>query len=169
MSNAGFITASSGDNYRITGRGVLRAEELGVTPHELTRTNETVRTGVLPALAKVHEEKGRLYSAFKRDLEKELSIEGEILTGNLIVLDDAGYAEPTQNTGHRITDLGVKAVAEYRKTKGIADEFESHGTGSTPRGQALQKLVARMIAQQGWKTDEGGANVSRRDGRPHLA
>jgi len=156
MSNAGFIIGRPGYHYRITGRGALRAEDLGVTPDELTRTNQKARSDILLALAKVYEEKGRLYSAFKWDLEKELGLDGHILTSNLIVLDDAGYAEPTQNTGHRITDLGLEAVAEYRKTKGIADEFERiMELAPQPRGRALQKLVARMIAQQGWETDEG--------------
>jgi hypothetical protein len=156
MSNAGLITGRPGYHYRITGRGALRAEELSVTSDELTRTNQKVRTDILLALAKVYEEKGRLYSAFKWDMEKELGLEGHILTGNLLVLDDAGYAEPTQNTGHRITDLGLEAVAKYRKTKGIADEFERiTEMAPQPRGRALQKLVARMIAQQGWETDEG--------------
>jgi DNA-binding MarR family transcriptional regulator len=156
MSNAGFITGGFGGNYRITGRGTLRAEELGVTPDELTRTNQKARTDILLALAKVYEGQGRLYSAFKWDLEKELGIEGNILTGNLRVLVEAGYAEHTQNTGRRITDLGLVAVAEHRKTKGIADEFERISElAPQPRGRALQKLVARMIAQQGWETDEG--------------
>jgi hypothetical protein len=156
MSNAGFITGGMGGNYRITGRGVVRAEELGVTSADLTRTNQKARTGILLALAKVYEEKGSLYSAYKWDLEKELGIEGNIRTGNLRVLTELGYAEPTQNTGHRITDLGLSAVAEYRKTKGIADEFERISElAPQPRGRALQKLVARMIGQQGWDTDEG--------------
>jgi hypothetical protein len=156
MSNAGFITGGFGGNYRITGRGAVRAEEPGVTPDEFTRTNQKARTDILLALAKVYEEKGRLYSAYKWDLEKELGVAGNILTGNLRVLDELGYAEPTQNTGHRITDYGLDAIAEYKKTRGIADEFERISElAPRPRGRALQKLIARMIGQQGWETDEG--------------
>lgn len=156
MSDAGFITGGFGGNYRITGRGAVRAEQLGVTPDELTRTNQKARNDILLALAKVYEEKGRLYSAYKWDLEKELSIAGNILTGNLRVLGELGYAEPTQNTGHRITDYGLDAVAEYKKTRGIADEFERIlELAPRPRGRALQKLVARIIGQQGWEADEG--------------
>jgi hypothetical protein len=70
MSNAGFITSGMSGNYRITGMGAVRAEELGVTPVELTQTNQKARTDILLALAKVYEEKGRLYSAYKRGLEK---------------------------------------------------------------------------------------------------
>lgn len=156
MSNVGFITGGFGGNYRITGRGALRAEDLGVTPADLTRTNKKARIDILLALAKVYKKQGRLYSLYKWDLEKDLGIEGNIRTGNLRVLTELGYAEPTQNTGHRITDLGLAAVAEYRKTKGIADEFERVSElAPQPRGRTLQKLVARMLRQQGWDADEG--------------
>jgi hypothetical protein len=156
MSQAGLITGWSGGFYRLTGRGALRAEELDVAPSELTRTNQKARTDILLALAKVYEEKGRLYSAYKRDLEREFGLAGNIVTANLLVLDEAGYAEPAENGHYRITGVGLDAVEEYRKTRGLADEFERISElPPRPRGRALQKLIARMIGQQGWETDEG--------------
>lgn len=156
MSEAGLITGWSGGFYRITGRGAVRAEALAVTPAELTLINQKARTDILFALAKVYEEKGRLYSAYKRDLETELGVAGNIVTGNLKVLDELGYAAPAQNGHYKITDFGLSKVEEYRKTKGVADEFETiSGLPAQRRGRALQKLVARMIGQQGWETDEG--------------
>lgn len=156
MSREGLITGGMGGNYRITGWGALRAEELRVTPAELTWNNQKARTDILLALAKVNEEKGRLYSAYKRDLEKELGLTNHIVTGNLIVLDELGYAEPAENGHYKIKERGLDAVQDYKKVKDIADEFEKISKlAPQPRGRALQKLVARMIAQQGWETDEG--------------
>jgi hypothetical protein len=156
MSQAGFITGWSGGFYRLTGKGAIHAEELGVTPAELNRVNQKARTDILLALAKVYDEKGRLYSVYKRDLEKELGVAGTIVTANLLVLDETGYAEPAENGHYRITGVGLDGVEQYRKTRGVADEFETISELSPrPRGRALQKLVARMIGQQGWETDEG--------------
>jgi hypothetical protein len=99
-----------GGNYRLMWFGAIRAEELGVAPAELAGTNQKARTDILLALAKVYEEKGRLYSAYKRDLEKEFGLASNIVTGNLIVLDNLGYAKPAENGHYKITEQGLGAV-----------------------------------------------------------
>jgi hypothetical protein len=150
------ITGGMGGNYRLMGFGAVRAEELGVAPAELARTNQKARIDILLALAKVYEEKGRLYSAYKRDLEKQLGLASNIVTGNLIVLDNLGYAQPAENGRYQIKEPGLNYVQNYKRVKDIADEFERIiGLAPQPRGRALQKLVARMISQQEWETDEG--------------
>jgi hypothetical protein len=65
-------------------------------------------------------------------------------------LDELGYAEPAENGHYRIKERGLDAVQDYKRVKGVADEFERISKlAPQPRGRALQKLVARMIAQQG--------------------
>lgn len=147
---------ASGYRYMLLGRGAIYAEESGIVPAEHARTNQNVRTGILLALAEVYEKKGRHYSKFKHELESELGIDSNSATANLRVLVDLEYASPTGNAGYKIEDPGIAAVNKYRKTKGIADEFESvSAMAPQPRGRALQKLIARLIKQQGWETDEG--------------
>lgn len=157
MSGEGLIRSIAvGYRYRITGKGAVTAEQLGVAPEELRRTNERARTDILLALAKVYEEKGRLYSKFKGELEEQLGIDPNIVTGNLILLEELGYAEFAQNGCFKIAEPGLHVVKEYRKTKGLADEFERiSGLAPQPRGRELQKLLAQVIAKEGWSTEEG--------------
>jgi hypothetical protein len=140
----------------LLGRGAVHAEELGIVSADVVRANDRARTGILLALAEVYEKKGRLYSKYKNELEAELGIDSISVTANLTVLCDLGYASPTGNAGYKIEAPGIEAVKEYRKTKGVADEFERLSElAPQPRGRALQKLIARLIKQQGWETDEG--------------
>ncbi len=157
MSRAKLIRShGAGYRYMLTGAGAVRAEEEGVALAEFVRANQRIRTDILLALAEVYETRGRLYSKFKRELETELGIDQHVATANVMVLDDLGYAEPAENGCQRITDRGLAGVKEYRKKRGIADEFEKvSAMAPQPRGRALQKLIARLIKQQGWETDEG--------------
>jgi hypothetical protein len=71
------------------------------------------------------------------------------------VLLDLGYAESSGNAGSKLTYQGLSAVEDYRKNKGIADEFEVISEMSPqPRGRALQKLIAKVIEQHGWGQEE---------------
>lgn len=46
MSEGDLITGGMGGNYRLMGFGAVRAEELGVAPAELARTNQKARTDI---------------------------------------------------------------------------------------------------------------------------
>ena len=156
MTQEGLIKVRAmGGWYAIDSPGVLHAEEKGIAPEELAKTNQKARTQILLSLAKVYEEQGNLYTARNAELIEPTGFEENLVRGNLLVLLDLGYAESSGNAGSKLTYRGLRAVEEYRKNKGIADEFEVISEMKPqPRGRALQKLLAKVIEQHGWGQEE---------------
>ena len=155
MYKEGLILGRPGGSYRLDAPGVIHVEEAGIAPEELFKTNQQARTQILLALAKVYDEKGSLYSAANSDLMEETGFDKNILLGNLLVLLGLDYAESSGNAGSRITIRGLEAVEQYRRQKGLADEFETVSKMSPqPRGRALQKLLAKVCERNGWGQEE---------------
>lgn len=145
-----------GGFYEITSRGVIYAEEAGLVDEEIAGRNQTARTLILNALMKVYEDKGNLYSAGMTDLYEATGLEETVLKTNRQVLLGLDYIEATGNARFKITNIGVDAFTEYRRTVGLVDEFEDiSAMAPRPRGRALQKFLAKVIGQHGWEQDEG--------------
>jgi hypothetical protein len=139
----------------ITPLGIFYAENNGFAPEELKRRNEHVRVLLLDALAKVHEEQGNLYTASIDDLAHQSGLENKLVVDNLRVLEGLGQVEFKGNARFKITYNGLNTVEGIKRRRVISEEFESISKMSPqPRGRALQKLLAKLLGQQGWNEEE---------------
>jgi hypothetical protein len=156
MTYDGLIRESAaGGNYRITSRGIVHAENQGAAPEELVSRNRRVRTLTLDFLAKVHHERGRYGRVPYQQVCKEADLDPYVVVQNLSVLEHLGYVD-CQNNICKITFKGLKAVEDRRQRVAIAERFETISQmRPQPRGRELQKLLATIVAHQGWSQEEG--------------
>lgn len=157
MSHQGLIKAwTMGGNYIILSPGVLQAEKLGVVPEGLIKENQHARTVILDKLAAVYEKGGSIADAYIETLSGETGIEVNVLVNNLQVLEDLGYIESVSIGSYKIKYIGLEAVARWEISVGFVKEFEDISSLKPhPRGQALQKLLAKVIEKNGWFQEEG--------------
>lgn len=157
MVHDGFIRPwTAGRNYKITTRGILYAEEHNLAPEQLAKENQRLRTQALDNLGQLYEEKGRLAVSHYSGLADEVGADEKVLTYNLLLLKDTGYVDQIANGTFRITHQGIDAVADWRKRRSLADEYEGlSNLKPQPRGRALQKLFANVVERQGWSQQEG--------------
>jgi hypothetical protein len=148
---------TAGGNYLITPEGVISAEEQGIPPKELVKTNQRLRTLALDTLAKAYEEKGMLNCHVSIEQLMEVTgAEQDTLFRNLSLLTDLGYAEIPFYGHFKITYTGIDAVEEWRQKVALADEFERvEEMEPHPRGQEFQKLFAEVVEKYGWSQEEG--------------
>src|SRR5438309_1288859 len=69
---------AQGGWYAIDPPGVLHAEEAGIAPEELAKTNQKARTQILLSLAKVYEEQGNLHTARNSELIEQTGLDENI-------------------------------------------------------------------------------------------
>ena len=147
MCHKGLIRSrAAGWYYEIDARGVINAENEGISPEGLTKENQHIRTVVLNRLAKAYEEGGSLADVHIQPLSQNLDIDINLLVNNLQILEDLGYIEPVASGSCKITYSGLDAVKEWRQRSSFVDEFEQIlELKPQPRGRALQKLLAKVI------------------------
>jgi len=157
MCHNGLIRArAAGWYYEIDAGGVIRAENDGISPKELTKENQHIRTVVLDQLAKVYEKGGSLADAYIESMSRDLNLDLNLLVNNLQILEDIGYAESASMGSYKITYRGLDAVKEWRHRSSFAEEFEQISEQKPqPRGRSLQKLLAKVIEKDGWSQEEG--------------
>jgi DNA-binding PadR family transcriptional regulator len=156
MIRDGLIRESAaGGNYRITSRGIVHAENQGAAPEELVSRNQQVRTLALDLLAKVYHEKGRYGFGAPQQVCEKADLDLDVVVHNLSVLEDLGYVDRQVNI-YNITCKGLEAVEDQRQRVAIAERFETISQmRPQPRGRELQKLLATIVAHQGWSQEEG--------------
>jgi len=156
MSHQGLIRARAGRHYEIDAQGVINAENEGVSPKEITKENQQIRTAVLDQLAKVYEKGGSFADAYIEVISRDLNIDINLLVNNLQILEDLGYAESVASGSYKITYAGLDAVKEWRQRSTFAEEFEQISAQKPqPRGRSLQKLLAKVIEKHRWSQEEG--------------
>jgi hypothetical protein len=157
MTHQGLIRADTmGGNYMIQSFGVLKAEEHNVGSEEIRNENQHIRTIVMDKLATVYEKNGRFADAYIESMSPEFGGDIDVLVNNLQVLEDLAYVESVAHGSYKITFKGLDAVNEWRKRVGFSEQYEKiSNLKPQPRGQALQKLLARLIEDYGWLQEEG--------------
>ena len=156
MADAGHVRAVAiGGWYEITPNGIVLAENEGIAPEELTKTNQRARTLMLDSLATVYEQEGAWVHTYYQMLCEKTSLDAPTVVNNLQVLQELGYVDDEGGFGEKITRYGLAAVEGYRRRKTIAEEFERISEMSPqPRGRALQTLFARIVGNQNWSKEE---------------
>lgn len=143
---------------QITAHGILETENTGIAPAELRGQSRVMRTQIMDRLGRAWDEKGPNHHVDVDDLLETsgADIESVDVDTCLRFLKDAEYIEDVTIRTFRITPAGYEYVQGWRKTVSIAEEFESLSK-LTPqeRGRKFQKLLARTLAEHGWRQEEG--------------
>lgn len=156
MCHKGLIRArAAGWFYEIDAIGAIKAENEGISPREMTKENQNIRTVVLDQLAKVYEKGGSFADAYFESMSRDLNIDVNLLVNNVQILEDLGYVESVASS-YKITYTGLDAVKEWRQRSTFAEEFEQVSAQKPqPRGRSLQKLLAKVIEKDEWSQEEG--------------
>jgi len=145
-----------GGYYEIDANGAIMAEKEGISPEEITKENQHIRTVVLDELAKVYEKGGSFADAYIETMSRDLGIDINLLVNNIQILEDLDYVETVSMGSFKISYKGIVSVKEWRQRSSFAEEFEQISEQKPqPRGRALQKLLAKVIEKDGWTQKEG--------------
>ena len=157
MEHEGLIKVRTvGGNYEITSKGINTAEEQGIVTTEFREQNQSIRTRILDKHATVYEERGSYADVSLELIANELNIDMNKILRNLLLLNDEGYTEPFAVATTRITQKGLKAVQAHRQRVGLIEEYiRISESNPQERGRALQKLIARIVEEDGWSQEEG--------------
>ncbi len=155
LKDKDLITDVSTRSFMLTPPGVIYSEQNHIPPSEDIQANERARTLILSSLATVYEEKGYHQGLSNEVIAEQTKLSKELITSNLYLLGGAEYVEQFGNMPYQITTRGYESVKEYRSRKGIGEEFDEISKLSPqPRGRALQKILGKIIEQNGWKQEE---------------
>lgn len=155
MDERGLIRAATmGYGYKITPAGILYAENNKLVPDETIVTNRNARTTILDELAKVYANEGKLGSMHFQTIADNAGIDSKVIVYNMIMLEEAGYANAVTAGFSSITNTGLDAVTEWKKRLEIVSNFE-HISKLKPqlRGVKLQDLIAEIAEGQGWEKE----------------
>lgn len=156
LKNKYLIKGFAPRKYALTSEGVIYTEKNQIAPLEDVKTNGQARTLILASLANIYEEQGYQYGLRRDGIVEQTGLSKIVVESNLRFLEGFDYAEHYGNAGHKITQRGLDAVKDYRKRKSIGEEFdEISKLPPQARGRALQKIVGKIIEQNGWKQEEG--------------
>ncbi len=156
LKNKYLIESFSIGSYVLTPEGIIYAETNKIPPQEDIQANTQARTLILDLLANVYEEKGYQYELSIYEIVEQTGLSEIVTERNLRFLEGLNYVEYYSVGYFKITQPGLDAVEDYRKRKGIGDEFAVISKQMPqPRGRALQKIIGKIIEQNGWKQEEG--------------
>ena len=158
MSDETLIKAhTAGGYFIIQPLGIILAEKIDIVPESMKKKNQILRTSILDKLAGIYEERGKHAYAYIVDtLSRELSTDVHLLVYNIRVLEGLGYVESYTPGSYRITLQGLEVIQEQRERNKFAEEFQVlSGLEPHTRGRELQKLLARMLQEEGWLQEEG--------------
>jgi predicted transcriptional regulator len=143
----------SGQRYEIKAKGIIQAEQLGIAKMETRHRNELIRTQILNKLAEAYEEQEPYADVADDQLGDS---ETDELYANLHLLLDLGYLKAESTRSYRITPTGYDAATDLRKKVFLTTEFERISNLSPQiRGREFQKLLAKVVEQDGWLQEEG--------------
>lgn len=90
MADAGHVRAVAiGGWYEITPNGIVLAENEGIAPEELTKTNQRARTLMLDSLATVYEQEGAWVHTYYQMLCEKTSLDAPTVVNNLQVFKNS--------------------------------------------------------------------------------
>ena len=140
--------------YRLTAQGVIYAEEQGVAGDGLA-VNQLVRERLLDRLARHLDEAGPSSGMAVAELMSESDYDERRLSFNICVLNGIEYIHARQELV-RITKKGYEVVQEKKRKDSFVTEFDDISElAPQPRGRKLEKLIAKVIHRDGWKTEAG--------------
>jgi predicted transcriptional regulator len=157
MTDQGYIKAKGlGGYFEITALGVLYAEREKIAPPDITQKNERARTKILAELARVYEKNDDNDGEDIDDIAKNIVLDRSEIENNIDLLLDAGYIQSAEVGCFVITRKGSEAVEQWRLRNKMSDEFDQI-TNHSPqvRGRSLQKLLAKVVEEDGWSQEEG--------------
>ena len=157
MTHQGLIRVKGlGGYFEITALGVLYAEKEKIAPSDITQKNERARTKILVELAKAYENDGDNGDEDIDAIVKNTMLDRSELEHHIDFLLDVEYIHSEGVGCFAITRRGAEAVNQWRHRNNLSTEFEQITTNSPQvRGRSLQKLLAKVVEDDGWAQEEG--------------
>lgn len=147
---------ASDRHSRLTAAGILEAEESGIAPDELREEIGKRRTRILDKLGLGWDEHGPYHHIDVNEVIAACEASHECVDTCLEFLKELGYVEDVTVRTYRITSAGHERVQEWRKKVSLAEEFTGlSALAPQARGRQFQKLLARVLGEQGWRQKEG--------------
>ncbi len=151
MEHGNLIEPRSVITHAITSRGIIYAETNNIAPVDMAQKNKSARTRIVEALLTIYDEQGPHAEAHYTTLARMQSLDEDVAMKNTHVLSVSGYLEEQSAGCYKLSYLGHEAGADYIRRNAIADEFDQVSEMKPQqRGRALQKLLAKILEQQGW-------------------
>lgn len=145
-----------GRSHKIMDLGIEAVESGNLGHDELVRQNRKAKILILKTLADVFEHEGPEVFIDYHDLAERISLDANLVWANLELLSIHVEWETVDRIAFRISPFGLNRVDGYRQFVRIIQEFEELSVMEPrSRGRALQKLLAKVFAYQGWPQFEG--------------
>lgn len=140
--------------FAITAHGFSCLEREGLIPEEVVNENRKLRVRILETLAPLYESEGA-YANVPREQLAGIAESEKVLHANIDVLAYWGFIIHDNNWRYRINLRGLDYLDYERERRRLVQEFESlSGMPPQQRGRELQRLLARVLEQNGWKQEE---------------
>lgn len=148
---------AGGGFYKITPSGIIYAENQSIAPEQLKAKNRQIRTKTLELLEEIYSIGGIYSDIAYEEIAQKCNLDPNDVVYNLMILDELGYVEARTGITYSITHKGLDSVEDWKNKILLVEELERI-TKFKPqqRGRELQKLIAKVIEQQGWYQEEGG-------------
>lgn len=148
---------SAGGFYSITHEGIEFAEEQVQIEPNLKKRNQVIRTKALSWFVKRYRDQND--RASMDDALQQISISNDedfnVVLSNIQVLLYMGLL--IKRVGEfQVSEYGMTVYENYEKRRALVSEFEEISTlEPSPRGRALQELLAKLFDRIGWLPSEG--------------
>lgn len=151
--------------YVILPYGIARAESEGLVNAAYARMNLDQRAYILEMLAREREKNGQYSGIGYPVFAADLSIAEARILDHFEFLRAAGHIDDIDTVEVRITLKGLNIARRRRARRAFTTKLEEISKlEPTPRGRALQDLIAEVIDHEGiWKAKSGVWTVANED------